>query len=154
MNKFSIYNFQFSKNKPNTIDYRPTTNSGFTLVEALLAIAILVIGVLGVIQLFPAGLNSTKMSKEETIATHLTQAKLEEYQAASYDSVASENRARVSSDPNDQNYKYERQSIVTYINGDLTQSESDIGLKKVIVSVFWQESGTEKNVSATYLKHK
>ena len=140
--------------KPNTIDYRPSTNQGFSLVEALMAIVVLVIGVLGVIQLFPAGLNSAKMSKEKTIATHLVQAKLEEYESASYDDIASEARTPVSTDPNDQYYKYGRQSQVNYINSDLTQSATDNGLKKIIVTVFWHEGGTEKNTTATYLKHK
>jgi prepilin-type N-terminal cleavage/methylation domain-containing protein len=135
-----------SKNQKN--------KSGFTLIEALMAIVVLTIGILGVIQLFPAGLNSAKLSKEETIATNLVQAKLEEDKANSYDNVISEARAKVSTNPSDQNYNYERISDITYLNSDMTQSTNDTGLKKIIVTVYWQQNNISKNVNATLLKNK
>ncbi|WP_372370165.1 prepilin-type N-terminal cleavage/methylation domain-containing protein [Candidatus Uabimicrobium sp. HlEnr_7] len=44
-------------------------NSGFTLIEILIAIGILIVGLGGVLVLFPAGLHSTKKAVEETQST-------------------------------------------------------------------------------------
>ena len=128
--------------------------TGFTLIEALVAMAVLLIGVLGVIQLFPAGLNSSKTSKEETMAANLVQGELEQYKNTEYDSIISIARTKYTSNQSDPNYKFDKQVDVIYVNSDLTQSTSDTGLKKITVIIYWQEKNQEKNVSATLLKHK
>jgi len=132
----------------------PTKKAGFTLTEVLMAMAVLLIGVLGVIQLFPTGLNASRESKDETVATNLVQAKLENFKAANYDDIVNEDRAKVSTNPNDPSYKFDRQTQVQYVDTNLAQSTQDLGLKKIIVTVFWQENGQEKSVSATLLKNK
>lgn len=48
-------------------------HSGFTLIEILIAIGILVVGLGGILVLFPAGLTSTKKAIEETQATLLAE---------------------------------------------------------------------------------
>ncbi|BBM82054.1 type IV pilus modification PilV family protein [Candidatus Uabimicrobium amorphum] len=45
------------------------TNSGFTLIEILIAIGILIVGLGGVLVLFPAGLHSTRKAVQETQST-------------------------------------------------------------------------------------
>jgi len=127
---------------------------GFTLIEALVAIAVLLIGILGVIQLFPAGLNSSRTSKEETMATNLAQGELEQYKNTEYDSISNISKTKYTTNQNDPNYKFDKQVEVIYVNSDLTQSATDTGLKKITVTISWQEKGQEKNFSATLLKHK
>ncbi len=43
-----------------------THSAGFTLVEILISLSILVVGIVGILTLFPVGLNSTKLAIEDT----------------------------------------------------------------------------------------
>lgn len=62
-------------------------NKGFTLIEAMVAIFILIIGIVGISQLFPFGLSQEKSSEMRTKATQFAQAKIEEMTAKSYDEI-------------------------------------------------------------------
>lgn len=46
-------------------------NSGFTLLEVLIAVGILGIGILAVMQLFPSALKQSRMAAEKSVATGL-----------------------------------------------------------------------------------
>ncbi len=135
------------KSSSQTTNYSLQTKSGFTLVEVLMALSVFVIAVVVIIQLFPTGLRSSRASKNETMAINLAQAGLESVKGTAYDDVTSESRTQVSSDPN-----FERESIVQFVDTNLETVGSDLGLKKITVTVFWQESGQEQEVSATYIK--
>ncbi len=127
---------------------------GFTLVEVLVALSVFVIAIIVIIQLFPVGLKSSISSKHKTTAVNLVQAGLENAKETAYDDVSGESRTRVSSDPTNPFYSFERESSVQFVDTNLDISETDLGLKKIIVSVFWQESGQEQEVSATYIKSR
>lgn len=129
-------------------------HKGLTLVEVLLALSILIIGILAVIQLFPLGLNMSRLSKNETIAVNLAQAKMEETKNNSYDEIKSENRDKVSVNPDSPYYKFERKTDVEFANENLEKVESDSGLKKIIVTLYWQEASEEKSISQVTLKHQ
>lgn len=47
------------------------SNAGFTLIEILISLGILVFGVVGILTLFPAGIKSTKKAAEETYAAFI-----------------------------------------------------------------------------------
>lgn len=47
------------------------SNAGFTLVEILISLGILVFGVVGILTLFPAGIKSTKKATEESYAAFI-----------------------------------------------------------------------------------
>jgi len=49
---------------------------GFTLVEVLVALAILTIGIVAAMQLFPASLRQTRAAAERTAAAHLANSEL------------------------------------------------------------------------------
>jgi type IV pilus modification protein PilV len=51
-------------------------NSGFTLLEVLIALAILAIGIIGAMQLFPASLRQSRVSAERTAAANLANSEL------------------------------------------------------------------------------
>ncbi len=63
------------------------SNTGFTLLEILIALAILVIGVAAVINLFPVGLHATKRAADFTSAAILAQEKMAEVMYLGYDDV-------------------------------------------------------------------
>ena len=135
-----------------TTNHKLQTKSGFTLLEVLVALSVFVIAVVVIIQLFPVGLKSSRASKNETTAINLAQAGLENAKGTAYNDVTSESRTRVSSDPTSPFYNFERESSVQFVDTNLDTSETDLGLKKITVTIFWQESGQEQEVSATYSK--
>ncbi len=57
----------------NNIDPRTLQRSGFTLLEIMIAVAVLVVGILGVLALFPVALRSGKNTIQDTNAIIITQ---------------------------------------------------------------------------------
>ena len=60
-------------------------DSGFSLLEILIAMAILIIGVTAVVNLFPVGLNASKRAANFTMAGILAQEKMAELMYLGYD---------------------------------------------------------------------
>ena len=60
------------------------TNTGFSLLEILIAMAILIIGVASVVNLFPIGLNASKRAADFTSVGILAQAKMAELMYVGY----------------------------------------------------------------------
>jgi len=128
--------------------------TGFTLIEALAAMAILVIAVLVIIQLFPAGLNVSRSSKNEIKAIDLAQGEIESIRDLAYADITNVARTRISSDQTSPYFIFEKEVIVSYVNGSLTTSEADLGLKKVTVNIYWPEGDQTKSISSDFIKHK
>jgi len=68
---------------------RLANSRGFTLVEVMIAIAILVIGLLGVAGVATTVINGNALGKEITTATTLAQDKMEELKGTAYASLTS-----------------------------------------------------------------
>ena len=64
------------------------SNTGFTLLEILIALAILVIGVAAVVNLFPIGLHASKRAADFTSAAILAQEKMAELMYLGYYNLA------------------------------------------------------------------
>lgn len=60
-------------------------NQGFTLLEVLIALTILAVGIIAVMQLFPASLTSAREAVEDTVAAELADSKLGKVRAAGAD---------------------------------------------------------------------
>lgn len=113
---------------------------GLSLIEALLAVAVLMIGVLVTINIFPAALKISKNAEQETVAANLAQAKIEEMFSLGYDNIAVgtiEARHRLSADAANPFYNYERQTVAAYADGDLNDSAAATGMKKITATVYW-----------------
>lgn len=81
-----------------------TTNSGFTFLEVMISLLLLMIGIVFLIDLFPIALKNFKKSKDITMATFLVQEKMEEIRNLSADQeipCVSE-----SPDPSNPQFKY------------------------------------------------
>ncbi|MDD2807071.1 MAG: prepilin-type N-terminal cleavage/methylation domain-containing protein [Patescibacteria group bacterium] len=129
-----------------------TNQKGFTILEATIAIFILLIGLLAVVQLFPFSLKIIGDSSDLTIGSNLAVSKLEEIRGLTYESIGTgtiETKQRLSSDQTSYLYNFQRQTVVTTIDSNLNTSVSDVGLKQVTVTVFWTSpvSTAEKSTS-------
>lgn len=117
----------------NTTCLRVThRQSGFTLVEVLVAIFVLVFGLLGVISVATTVINGNAFSKEITTATTLAQDKMEELKGTAYSSIASGSDTQESI--------YTRTWTVT------PDSPAD-GMKTIEVTVEFQWKGATRNVT-------
>lgn len=125
---------------------------GFTLVEALIAIVVLVIGILGVLQFLPSAVKLARRSRLTTQAAFLTQGKVEEYLAKSYSELATgvvEPRAPMVSDTTSQLYYFETEVQIVYLDEDLNEVGTDEGIKQIKATTYWQEGSQERQEQLT-----
>ncbi len=114
--------------------------SGYSLLEALVAVSILALTLVAVVGIFPFVLKINKLAEYTTLASNYAKSELEDILVKPYDEVevgTIEARHRLSTNPQDQAYNIERQTIVTLVNAELLPSGSDLGLKKISVTVWW-----------------
>ena len=126
-------------------------NKGFSLVEILVSVFIVTVALLAIIKVFPFGIKVNKASEDLTVANGLAQSKIEQLSSLSYDDLTVgtiETREHVPT----VNSIYERESTISYLDGNLQNTNSNQGLKKITVTVYWPSAivdvGT-KNFSLT-----
>lgn len=110
-------------------------NKGFSLIEILVAMAILSVGLLGTAALTAGIIRGNQVSNKVTTATTLAQDKMEDIKRLGYSNTVSETRASLSSPYNN----YERE--VTVVDDSPAATAN---MKTVTVEVYWD---TNKSVS-------
>lgn len=125
----------------------------FTLVEVLVAAAILTIGMVSAIGTFSVGIKYANSAKQEAAASGIMQEAMESALALGYDNISAGTweRVRFSGDPASPFYGFETQISVFFVDGDLSETILDNGLKKIKAIVFWTDSGIEKSEEAIAL---
>jgi len=132
---------------------------GFTFIEIVAAIAILAVGILAILTLFPVGIESSKKAAVRTKAALLGEMKMEEQRATkTFDQLSdiAKTTFTATEDP-EQNYQYT--VTVTEAPKAYAPGSTDPNLKKVVVSVFWpaKESDEKKQqqmVFTTYVGNR
>ncbi len=121
-----------STGRPPRWTNRPNQPNGFTLIEVIIFIVLIGIIMAGIISPF---LNSVVRSEKPEIvasAAFLAQERLEQLQTATYNSIANEASVALTG-----NYSaFSRQVTVTLLDANLNGSGSDVGYKKVVVTVY------------------
>lgn len=124
-----------------------SNQSGFTLVEATIALAILVVGILASLTVFPFGLRIAKDAELQTVATTLAQGEMESLLAQPYDNLSTGNtRVQFSADPQSPFYLFEKETDIRYVDQNLqVLNPNDPGfvdpnLKRVSISIYWISS--------------
>lgn len=125
-------------------------NFGVSLLEAIIAIAVLALAILSITQVFPLVLKMSRIAEQTTIAANLAQAQAEYMHYLGYNGITTDNleaRHRLAADPANPFYQYERQTVVSYVDGNLADSATDTGLKKISITVYWQSAYLNKEKS-------
>ena len=104
-------------------------NSGFTLMEVLVAMLILSVGLLGMAALITGIINSNKLSNRISTATVLAQDKMEKIRGVGYAGADAE----VGTDP----YGGVDFPLYKRITG-VVAGDPAAGMKKITVTVYWE----------------
>lgn len=117
-----------------------SNNKGFSLVETMVALAVLGVAFFGMIKAFPKGLNMNTVSRNKTTASYLAQDKIEQLFAQGYEGVATgtiETKHQLSNSPDSYLSNYERRTHVDYVDGNLTATSGDSGMKRITTTVYY-----------------
>jgi len=127
--------------------FKKQNKRGFTLIEAVIALTIFVIGILAVLQFLPMSTKLAARARLKSQAVFLTQGKVEEYLAKSYlelETGVVEIRASQVSDTTSQLYRFETEVEISYVDEDLNEVAEEQGMKKIKVTTYWTERGQGK----------
>jgi len=127
----------FSSRKTSNREASRSCIAGFTILEVLIAVAVLVLGIVAVLTMFPLSLQVQASAKMVTMANQLAQEKIEEIIAQSYDSVSSEPEQTLSP-PFDSFFRKTQVDYYDPVNSATTSENS--GIKRVKVTVSWKSS--------------
>ncbi|MBF0522287.1 MAG: hypothetical protein HQL24_04435 [Candidatus Omnitrophica bacterium] len=108
---------------------------GFTLLELLLTVALLVVGVVSVVSALSAGVTTDQSVEGQAIALTLAQEEMETLKDSSWASVSAAGQSQVSGFPD-----YNQEILVS---GD--------DPKEVTVNVYWAFKGVQQKVSLVTL---
>lgn len=123
---------------------------GFSLVEMIIAMAVLSVAFFGLMRAFPLGISMNTSSKNETKASYLAQEKIENLFSQGYNNIATgtiESKHRLSGDPSEDLYYYQRETEVIWIDGDLNPTSSDSGMKRIDTTVYYPEGANKREQS-------
>ncbi len=118
-------------------------NSGFTLIEIMISIAIIAIGIFAVMSLIIIVMKGNTLSKRATTATTIAQDELEKFKNMDYDNIAD------SSGNTDIDYD-------TVYYWEATVQDNTIAIatdtKTITVDVYWSSGGTDTTHNNVELK--
>ena len=128
---------------------------GFSLIEALVATAILGVGLMAIVGTFPFSIRANKGSELSSLASSYARTQLETLLTTSYDELNTgtvETRHHLASNPSDPIYTLERETVVNLVDANLNNSATDIGIKKISVTVYWpSRQGASSSLTLTSL---
>lgn len=121
-------------------------NRGFTLIELVIAIAILALMMFGIAELFPRATIAGQSAQRLTGAVNLAQSQMETMLAMDYVLVTAgtfEARHNVLA-------PFERQTVVQFIDPTtLAVRASDLGLKRMTITVYYPTPQGERSFQLT-----
>lgn len=105
---------------------------------------------IAILQAFPTGLSLNKRSEMASVASYLAQEKIEEIWAQGYENTATgtvEAKHRLAEDSDDYMYNFQRETTVEYVDGSLSQTASDQGIKKISTNIYYTDPLDKKEKS-------
>ena len=113
---------------------------GFSLLELIIAIAVLAIGLVGILQIFPIGLKASQRAGMMTKASFLAQNKIEDVKLAGFDAIT-ELPPKIPLSGKDGDFEW----AVKIDNISLEGVESSDDMRKVTATLTWPEGNTTRS---------
>lgn len=107
---------------------------GFSLLELIIAVAVLAIGLVGILQIFPVGLRASYRAGMVTKAAFLAQNKIEEVTISGFDAIT-ELPPKIPLSGSEGDFEWE----IAIEEVDLEGLESDDDMRQITVTVSWPE---------------
>ena len=120
-------------------------NDGFSLLEVIVALAIMAMGFVTVLQLFSGSIRSVSLSEQYLKGTTLAHSKLGELDVNNYSVTEYEGIF-----PDEKNYRWQLQ--VSPHTSPLNSKEDNIQLSDVTLNVLWEEAGKTRDIEINTLK--
>ena len=120
-------------------------NDGFSLLEVIVALAIMAMGFVTVLQLFSGSIRSVSLSEQYLKGATLAQSKLGELEVNNYSVTEYEGIF-----PDEKNYRWQLQ--VSPHTSSLNSKENNIHLSEVTLNVLWKEAGKTRDIELSTLK--
>ena len=121
------------------------SNDGFSLLEVIVALAIMAMGFVTVLQLFSGSIRSLSLSEQYLKGTTLAHSKLGELEVNNYRVTESEGIF-----PDEKNYRWQLQ--VSPHTSPLNSKENNIQLSEVTLNVLWEDAGKTRDIEMSTLK--
>jgi len=120
-------------------------NDGFSLLEVIVALAIMAMGFVTVLQLFSGSIRSVSLSEQYLKGTTLAHSKLGELEVNNYSVTEYEGIF-----PGEKNYRWQLQ--VSPHTSPLNSKEDNIQLSEVTLNVLWEDAGKTRDIEISTLK--
>lgn len=115
-------------------------NKGFSLLELIIAIAVLAIGLVGVLQIFPIGLKASQHAGMITKASFLAQNKIEDVKLAGFEAIT-ELPPKIPLSGRDGDLEWD----IKIHDVELEGVEPDSDIRKITVTITWPEGNTTRS---------
>lgn len=125
---------------------------GFTIIELALAIVLFSFGVISVMQIFPVNRRLLTQSSMQTMAANLAQEQIENVRNLSYASLTTgsyEPKAYLTGSTGDPVTQFQRSTDISLIDSNYNSTATDVGLKKIVVTVYWSEGSVNRTYAIT-----
>lgn len=122
--------------------------NGLSLIEIMVAFSILMVTFISLMGTFPMGLSINKGAESSSIASYLAQDKIEEINSSDYNSISTgiiEPLQKLSADPENYLYDFERETTINYVDSDLLATTTDTGIKLASTTVYYDNTQKNKN---------
>ena len=124
---------------------RKLDNKGFSLLEVIVALAIMAIGYMTVFNLFSVSINAVGISDQYQRAVGLANSKLSEIEMLNYETAATSGTFE-----NEENFEWSL-NIEPY-ESPLNDPDKNINLSKVTLKVLWEDNQKPRQVELVTLK--
>jgi len=115
-------------------------NKGFSLLELIIAIAVLAVGLVGVLQIFPIGLRASQTAGMMTKASFLAQNKIEDVKLAGFDAIT-ELPPKIPLSGRDGDFEWAIK--IDEIAPEGVEASED--MRKITVTLTWPERNTTRS---------
>ena len=130
---------------PEQLRLNRTHNDGFSLLEVIVALAIMAMGFVTVLQLFSGSIRSVSLSEQYLKGTSLAHSKLGALEVNNYSVTEFEGTF-----PDEKKYRWELE--VSPHTSPLNSKENNIQLSEVTLNVLWEDAGKTRNIQLNTIK--